>query len=85
MGQNFAGPSGMNATVLGILGTVLVGFLTFVAQWLKQSQDQRTGAELEAGKVSASTAKTEGDMLQASANAPTTKDQLVAAAEKGQL
>lgn len=55
----------------------LSGAVLFLAQWVKQRQDQGVGAQLEAGKVDAVSAVKETAIAQAVVDAPKTQQAVV--------
>lgn len=71
--------------ILGILGFFgsLAPLLTAVLGWMERQSDKQAGAQIEAGVVSQTAAKTQAAIAQAVVNAPRTKAQLVSSLQAG--
>lgn len=70
--------------LLGALGSI-AGFLKLALDWLNGQEQQQAGADIEAGAVAQTTAKTEIRIAQAAASAPKTQSAVAAAWQAGNV
>lgn len=66
-----------------LFGTVALGLIALAMRWLRESQDRRLGAQLQAGADTASSARVAAAVALAEADAPKSQQALIDRFNKG--